>query len=309
MNSADPFRTIAIVGAGAIGTFYGARLVLAGREVRFLMRSDLALVREQGVRLIETAGTRSLHPLQAFGSTDEIGPVDLVVITLKATANAELPRLLPSLLHARTAVLTLQNGLGNEEAVAAVVGAERVLGGLCFIAATRTSPGEVTCGHPGSMDVGELLGPARERTRAVAALFTSAGVRCTVDDRLEEARWRKLSWNIPFNGLAIAAGGLTTDRLLADPRHVARIRVLMDEVAAAARALGHDIPAAFLQRHLDQTPKIGAYRPSSLVDHEAGRPIELEAIWGEPLRRGRRAGVDLPELAALYAELQAATRR
>ncbi|HND62330.1 MAG TPA: 2-dehydropantoate 2-reductase [Opitutaceae bacterium] len=309
MNSADPFRTIAIVGAGAIGTFYGARLVLAGREVRFLMRSDLPLVRERGIRLVEPAGTRSLHPVQAFGSAGEIGPVDLVVITLKATANAELPRLLPPLLHAHTAVLTLQNGLGNEEAVAAVVGVERVLGGLCFIAATRTLPGEVTCGNPGFMDVGELAGPAQDRTRAVAAMFTAAGVRCTADDRLAEARWRKLSWNIPFNGLAIAAGGLTTDRLLADPHHLARIRALMTEVAAAARALGYDVPASFLQRHLDQTPKIGAYRPSSLVDHEAGRPIELEAIWGEPLRRGQQAGVAMPELAALYAELQAAARR
>ncbi len=309
MNSADPFRSIAIVGAGAIGTFYGARLALAGRDVRFLMRSDLPLVRERGIRLVEPAGTRSLHPVQAFGSTAEIGPVDLVIITLKATANAFLPQLLPPLLHAQTAVLTLQNGLGNEEAVAAVVGAERVLGGLCFIGVARISPGEVTCASPGFIDVGELSGPARDRTRAVAALFTAAGIRCTADDRLAEARWRKLSWNIPFNGLAIAAGGLTTDRLLADPRQVQRIRILMDEVAAAARALGYDVPAAFLQRHLDQTPKIGAYRPSSLVDHEAGRPIELEAIWGEPLRRGQQAGVAMPELAALYAELQAATRR
>ena len=297
-------RTIAIVGAGAIGTYYGARLALSGREVRLLMRGDLAHVRAHGVRLVEKHGTQLLQPIAAFGTATEVGPVDLVLVTLKTTANFELAHLLPPLLHAHTAVVTLQNGLGNEEAIAALVGPERVLGGLCFIAATRTAPGEITCGNPGSIDLGEMSGPATDRTRAVAALFSAAGVRCTADDNLGEARWRKLAWNVPFNGLAIAAGGLTTDQLLTTPSLAARVRRLMDEVAAAARALGYEVTEAFIQRQIDHTPKLGAYRPSSLVDYHAGREVELEAIWGEPLRRGQAAGVAMPELSRLYAELR-----
>ncbi len=300
------FNSIAIVGSGAIGTFYGARLAFAGSHVRFLMRSDLARVRAQGITLIEGEGTRTLSPVEAFATTAEIGPVDLVFITLKTTANPELARLLPPLLHAGTAVVTLQNGLGNEERVASIVGAERVLGGLCYIAANRTAPGEITCRYPGSIVLGEFTGPALDRTGAIAALFTAAGVRCSTEDSLAQARWRKLVWNVAFNGLAVAGGGITTDQILASPVLAARVRVLMDEIAAAARVLGYEISESFIQEQIIRTPAIGAYRPSTLVDFLAGRELELEAIWGEPLRRGQAAGVAMPELGRLYAELKAA---
>jgi 2-dehydropantoate 2-reductase len=302
------YSSIAIVGSGAIGTFYGARLALAGGSVRFLMRSDLVAVRAHGIRLIEGEGIRTLSPVAAFGTTEEIGPVDLVFITLKTTANGELARLLPPLLHARTFVVTLQNGLGNEERVAAITGPGRVMGGLCYIAANRTAPGEITCRYPGSMVLGELAGPALDRTRAVAALFTAAGIRCSTEDSLTQARWRKLVWNVAFNGLAVAGGGITTDRILASPALVARARALMDEVAGAARALGHEISESFIQEQITRTPAIGAYQPSTLVDFLAGRELELEAIWGEPLRRGQAAGVAMPELGRLYAELKKASQ-
>jgi len=124
-----------------------------------------------------------------------------------------------------------------------------------------------------------------------------------VVEHLDEARWRKLVWNIPFNGLAIAAGGLTTDRICADPRLATRVRELMAEVQRAAAAFGHVIADEFLQRQFEVTPAMGAYQPSSLVDFRAGREVEVEAIWGEPLRRAQRAGVAMPALAALYAGL------
>jgi 2-dehydropantoate 2-reductase len=303
------FNSIAIVGSGALGIYYGTRLALAGGEVRFLMRGDLAHVRAQGLKLIEKGGTRVLSPAAAFGTAAEIGPVDLVFVTLKTTANPELPRLLPPLLHERTLVVTLQNGLGNEEALAAVVGAGRAAGGLCFIAANRTAPGEVTCYEPGTMAVGESPGPATERMRTVAERLVAAGIRCTAEDSLAQARWRKLVWNIPFNGLAVAGGGITTDQILQLPALKARVRVLMDETAAAARALGHDISDAFIQHQIDRTPALGAYQPSTLVDFLAGREMEIEAIWGEPLRRGQVAGTPMPELARLYSELNAAGLR
>src|SRR3954468_783382 len=139
--------SIAIVGSGALGSYYGARLALAGNDVRFLMRGELAAVRERGLTLREKDGTHHLENVAAFATPEEIGAVDLVFITLKTTANAELARLLPPLLGPGTLVVTLQNGLGNEENVASVVGEQRVLGGLCFIAVTRSAPGELTGFH------------------------------------------------------------------------------------------------------------------------------------------------------------------
>ncbi|PAW62143.1 MAG: hypothetical protein B9S34_15815, partial [Opitutia bacterium Tous-C1TDCM] len=116
-----------------------------------------------------------------------------------------------------------------------------------------------------------------------------------------------LIWNVPFNGLAIARGGLTTDRLLADPRIAAEVRPLMDEVAGAARHFGYEVTEEFIRSQLEVTPGMGAYAPSSLVDFLAGREVEREAIWGEPLRRAQAAGLAMPRLTALYADLRKVT--
>lgn len=298
------FSRIAIVGAGALGSYYGARLALAGSDVRFLLRRELAAVRERGLTLREKDATRHLTPVAAFSIPEEIGPVDLVIVTLKTTANGALAALLPPLLQADTAVLTLQNGLGNEEHIASLVGAERVLGGLCYIAVTRGAPGELECFHtPGAMALGEFGRPAGERGHAIADLLAQAGMKLRVFDHLAEARWQKLIWNIPFNGLAIARGGLTTDRILGDAAIAAEVRPLMDEVAGAGRALGFEVPEHFIQAQIDITPPLGAYAPSSLIDFLAGREVEVDAIWGEPLRRAQAAGIAMPRLARLHAKL------
>src|SRR5688572_591415 len=233
---ASESNSIAIVGAGAIGSYYGARLALAGMNVRFLMRSDLEHVRARGITLREKDATRRLEKPAVFARPEEIGPVDLVVITLKTTANSALPGLLQPLLRPDTAVLTLQNGLGNEELIASLVGAERVMGGLCYIGVTRESPGAITGFHtPGKMTLGELGRTAGERVRAVASMFASIGVGTRELDNLAEARWQKLIWNVPFNGLAIVGGGVTTETILATPALSVQVRPLMDEIARAAR--------------------------------------------------------------------------
>ena len=304
------FSSIAMVGAGATGGYYGARLALAGRDVRFLVRPNRCIaLRQSGLTLRERDGTRHLQPVAAFAAAEELGAVDLVFVTLKSTANDHLARLLSPLLHRTTAVVTLQNGIGNEEFIASLVGAERLLGGLCYIGVTRTGPAEITGYHtPGGITLGEFGRPAGERTQAIAALLGVAGMKLRVADNLAEARWQKLIWNIPFNGLAIARGGITTDRILGDPAIAAEVRPLMDEIAAAGRALGFDVPEELIRSQLAMTPPMGAYAPSSLVDHLAGREVEVEAIWGEPLRRARAAGLAMPRLAGLYAELRAVTK-
>lgn len=299
------FRSIAVVGSGAIGLYYGARLALAGADVRFLMRGDLAAVRERGSVLIrEKTATLELRPAHVFGSSDDIGTVDLVVVTLKTTANPGLDALVRPLVGAATAIVTLQNGLGSDEELARLFGAERVMGGLAFIASTRTGPGEVTCYHPGSVTLGEFGRVPSERVKALADQLTAAGVKVRVIENLLEARWRKLVWNVPFNGLAVAHN-LTTDLICADGALAAEVHALMREVQCAAAAFGFAIPDAFLRQQFDVTPPMGPYQPSSLVDFRAGREVEVEAIWGEPLRRAQAVGVAVPRLAELYARLKA----
>jgi 2-dehydropantoate 2-reductase len=299
------FPRIAIVGAGAIGLYYGIRLGLAGAEVRFLLRGDLEAVRARGsLRLIRGSEITELANPAVFGSTAEIGPVDLVILALKTTSNGDVPSLLPPLLGPDTVILTLQNGLGSDETLATLFGAERVMGGLAFIGTHRVGPGEVAYAQPGSVMLGQFGRAPDARTQALAAQFAKAGVNIRVAENLDSARWHKLVWNVPFNGLSIAAGCVATDRLCADPPLATEVRALMGEIQAGAAKLGHTIADDFLKNQFDVTPPLGAYRPSSLVDFLAGRDVEVEPIWGEPLRRGQAAGASLPRLSLLYALLQ-----
>lgn len=295
-------QSIAMVGAGALGLYYGGRMFSAGRHVRFLARGDLAPLRTRGITLAYGGERHETGPVAAFATPEEIGPVDLVVIALKATANAELARLLPPLLGPATAVVNLQNGLGVDEAVSAVAGPERTLGALCFVAVNRLAPGEATCSEQGYVELGEFGRAASVRTQAVADVFAAAGVKIRVRDSLLAARWHKLVWNVPFNGLTVALGGVTSDETLRDPANEARVWALVREVQAIARAEGVAIADDFLQSQIERTKSM-RYKPSTLLDWQAGRPLELEPIWGEPLRRARRLGVTVPELERLHAEL------
>jgi len=285
------FPRIGIVGSGAIGTYVGSRIALAGSDVRFLMRGDLAAVRARGSLMVrDTSRTEEMRPVAAFASAAEMGAVDLVVLALKTTSGPEVGRLVGPLLGERTAVLTLQNGLGADEFLAGLFGASRVVGGLAFMAITRTGPGEGRCFHPGSVTLGEFGGKPTERTHAIARLLSGASIKSRVVDSILEARWSKLVWNIPFNGLSIAEGAITTDRICADPRLAEEARALMAEVQRAAAGFGFRISDEFVGKQFDVTPSMGPYQPSSLVDFVAGREVEVESIWGEPLRRegGRR---------------------
>ena len=292
---------IAIVGAGALGCYYGARLAKAGNDVHFLVRSGRAAIVARGIRIKTPTERIHVKKIHAYATTAEIGPCDLVIIALKATANDMLAKLLPPLLGPNTLVLTLQNGLGVEEPVAAAVGAEHVLGAICFIGCMRKAPGVVDCSFPGMMAVGEFGRPTQSRTKEVARLFEKAGVKCTAQDNLEEMRWRKLVWNVPFNGLAIAGGGITTDILIADEGLRALARRLMEEVVEAAAKFGHVIPRSFLDQQFERTALLGKYSPSSLIDFREGRSIELDEIWGEPVRRAKLVGVPVPRLEMLYS--------
>ena len=296
------FRT-AVVGAGAIGLYYGGKLANFGRDVHFLMRGDLREVRRSGIRIRAKSDNIHVAKVNCHGTTAEIGPCDLVVIALKATSNADLPKLLPPLLDTSTMLLTLQNGLGNEEFLAGHFGAERVLGGLCFVGLNRVAAGVVEHYAGGRVILAEYDGYPRPRTHDIAWELKRCGIVCTVAENLGLERWRKLVWNIPFNGLAVAEG-VDTAAIVREDRLRLRALALMDEVIAGANACGYPLPTAVALKQMETTAAMRAYKPSTLIDLEGGKPLEIEPIWGEPLRRATAAGAKMPELAALYEQLK-----
>lgn len=300
---------IGIIGAGAIGGFYGARLAQSGCDVHFLMRRDYAIVREKGLEIRQReGGDFQLSPVQVYRQSADIGICDLVIVALKTTANAQMIDLVRPLVGGSTSILTLQNGMGNVETLAEAFGASRVLGGLCFVCINRVAPGVIENYLPGSIVIGEAEGGARPRTESVAALFQQAGIDCRLTDSLAEALWKKLCWNVPFNGLAIAGGGITTDRILGSPSLRQLARGLMEEIQDAASANGIEIPDTFLEKQFTVTEKMDAYRPSSLIDYQEQRPVEVESIWGVALRVGQASGVPMTRLETLYALLVHLTR-
>ena len=303
MKHALPKFRIAIVGAGAIGLYYGGKLAQFGRDVHFLLRGDYEIVRKKGLRIRSKTENIHVAKVNAYCSTEQIGPCDLVIVAVKTTSNPVLPSLLAPLLGEKTIILTLQNGLGNEEFLAVHLGADRILGGLCFVCLNRTEPGVVERYYAGRIAIGEYCGHLQPRTHDITWEFKRCGVVCGVVDDLARERWRKLVWNIPFNGLSVVAGSIDTAKILGDEKLRLLALELMDETIAIARACGHNLPTALGLEELKRTPQMGDFRPSTLMDYLAGRPLEIEPIWGEPLRRAKALGVAAPKLEELYQQL------
>ena len=297
--------SMALVGAGAVGCYYGGRLAMAGEDVSFLFRGGYEEVCERGAISGKSLdGDFELKSPKVFQSAEEIGPVDLVIVAWKATSNAHYEEVIGPLLHEETVILTLQNGLGNTEKLAELFGAERVLGGLCFVCINALSPGEVEHSGGGKVSLGEFRGGELARVEALAERFRRAGVQCQVESNLGHAQWRKLVWNVPFNGLCITEGGIDTKRLLAGEEGESRVRGLMAEVLQGASALGYEIEPSFVEKMISVTHSMGAYRPSSMIDFVEGRAVEVEQIWREPLRRAKERGVSLPTWEVLLGEIE-----
>jgi len=310
---------IAVVGCGAVGSFYGAKLSRDGHDVHFLLRSGYETVRRKGVFVRSPLGDFHVRP-KCARTAAQVGPSELVLIALKTTANDQFANLLPPLVGPSTAVLTLQNGLGNEEQLARLFPVGQILGGLCFTCLNRVEPGLVQHMAHGQIIIGEFQRWPEPRTHDIAEVFRRAGVPCSVTDNLARAHWEKLTWNIPFNGLGVASAAgydaltdphfsqrpsaslvpcLTTDSLLGDPKWADLVRQLMLEVIAVARALGLDLEDNLADKQIERTRAMGAYKASTLIDFERGQALELQSLFLEPLHQAQKAGVPAPRLEAL----------
>ena len=292
-----------IIGAGAIGGYYGAKLARAGQEVHFLLRSDYEYVRQQGLQVDSCDGSFHLTDLNVYLHTEDMPPCDVVLVCLKSVNNGKLQSLLPPLLHDHTLVVLIQNGIGVEEDVQKMFPKVQLAAGLAFICSAKTQPGVVNHQCYGSINLANYSCKDETLMQAVVDEFRQAGIE-TGFVEYHEARWNKAVWNMPFNGMTVALH-TQTDLLLKNKVTRQLIREQMMEVVNTAQHLGvKNLDVTFIDKMIDMTDAMTPYSPSMRLDYDFHRPMEIYYLYTRPLEIAREAGCPMPKLEMLEVELR-----
>lgn len=295
--------TFTVFGTGAVGAYYGGRLAEQGNTVHFLARSDYEMIKASGLKINSPRGDIFLKSPSVFNTIDEIPPSDIVIVALKTTGNNILKKQISPLIHKNTALLVLQNGLGMEEEFQTWFPENPVLGGMCFICSRKVSPGIIEHQDYGLMTLGALNPKQKQLRDEIGRLMDNASIPITLVDDLHEARWRKLLWNIPYNGLTVALDCNTQDIMTnPDARHL--IKVLMEEVIAGAAACGYFIEQDAVEKMLSFTDKMTAYEPSMKLDFNYKRAMEIEYMYDRPLEEAASKGTVMKSVSMLRDQLK-----
>lgn len=308
MQNAKP--RIGVIGTGAIGGFYGLMLARAGHDVHFLLRSEYPAVRENGITVESSVyGELNLNPVQAYANVADMPPCDWLLVGAKSTSNETLAPVIAKAAAPGARMILLQNGLNNEQQLRQLLPADlHLIGGLCYVCLHRKAPGVVVHQDNGMIGLAYHSGPAdelqqQEMVAAGTQLFRDAGLKVREMDNLDGARWQKLVWNAPFNGVSVILNA-DTHRLLGNEASRQLISELMKEVVAAAQACGHRLPESLTEKLLISTQRMPAYLPSMYHDWLQKRPMELDSLYGEALRQAAEAGFSMPRTEALLQMLQ-----
>ncbi len=286
---------IAIIGAGAMGSLFGGRLALAGEEVWLLdvWEEHVRTINDKGLSIASPAGDTVARP-KATTKPEDIGTAELVIVFVKSTATAKAAETAAALLGPDTAVLTLQNGYGNAETIAAAVGAARVIAGTTAQGATLLGPGRIMHAGGGETHIGELGGGLTERLQIIAACLSKAGIATIADDNVASLIWGKLIVNVGINALTGITGLKNGE--LADHEETRQVLALaVEEAVRVADAAGVKLPYGNpVEKVLAVAVATAQNRSSMLQDLSGGRMTEIEAINGALVREGERFGVETP---------------
>ena len=292
-----------IIGVGAIGGFYGSKLAYSGLDVHFLSHSDYQFVKEHGMQVDSCDGSFHLDHINVYQHATDMPKCDVVIVGLKTTNNRLLPELLTPLLHPKTVVVLIQNGIGVEADVQQMFPETALVAGLAFICSAKTEPGRVNHQCYGSINLGNYSCKDETLFQSILHDFREAGIQAA-SVSYEEARWKKAVWNMPFNGMTVALN-TQTDLLLKNPSTRQLIRDQMMEVVGAARHLGvTGLDEAFVDKMIETTDAMTPYSPSMKLDYDFHRPMEIYYIYSRPIEIAQKAGFPMPKLELLEAELK-----
>lgn len=294
-----------IIGAGAIGSFYGAILKRAGCTVSAVVRSEYDAVKAHGFRFESPLGDISWKPdyLYKDGDRPDSTP-DYVILATKVLPGSDRAGLVRPWVGEGTNIVLIQNGLDIERELADAFPDNPIISCLAFIAVSRVAPGEIKHNAYGRLVMGRYPSGLDDHCQALHDLFVEGGIDIKLTEEVVRERWLKCVWNTPFNPLSVLANGADTYTMLDTPGGEKLVREMMQEVIDAAEADGHPLPPQIIDSNIDGTRKMPAYKNSMALDYLNDRPIELDAILGNVVAIAQKHGVPVPRLETMLAALR-----
>lgn len=294
-----------IIGVGALGGFYGGILANRGCDVHFLFHNDYNYVKENGLKIDSILGDFHLITPNVYSSSKDMPICDVVLVCLKTTNNHLLPSILKPITNSQTLVILIQNGLNIEKELACKMNDIKIAGGMAFICSNKISKGYISHLDYGKLTVGgyNLDVNAEKKLKQVAIDFEKTNIPFVITPDLNDARWRKLVWNIPYNGMCVALNTITKN-IMANKDTRSLIKDLMYEVIEAGNKCGAHIEKSFADDMFDNTDKMSPYSPSMKLDYDLKRPLEIRAIYSNPLSISASNGYEMVKVKMLEQMLR-----
>jgi 2-dehydropantoate 2-reductase len=287
---------ILVMGAGAVGCYYGGRLAQAGHNVTFVARGEnLRTLRSAGLTVTSVHGDFHLPRVSAIEHVEESEACDLVLVCVKSYDTAQAAEALRPAIGPDTLVLSLQNGVENEDILAKALNTTNVLGGMVYIGAELVSSGVVVHTFSGRLVFGERNGERTTRAERLEQIFLEAGLQAELSPDITATLWDKLMWNAAFNAVATLTRS-TVGEILANPQTRLLIRDTMLEVIAVAQTQGLNLHESRADEHIEssQSPAMSAFATSMAQDFARGKRLEYDALNGAVVRAGQRYHVPTP---------------
>lgn len=302
-------NNVLIVGAGAVGCYYGWKLSQVGALVSTVSRSDYEIVKSSGIQIQTDEGAFTFHPDEVVRSTSEYKKkADYIIVCLKVLPEIDVVEILRPVVSRDTVIVLIQNGIGIEKKIYSAFPDNELVSSIAYIASSKIGKGVVRQQDYSKLVMGNYPKDINEKTQILCSLFEKSGVPCFTTESIEKKRWEKLLWNIPFNSMSVIGNSATTEDMITIKETESLAVNIMEEVMAVAKSSGNELPYDLVEKNIELTRNMKPYKTSMLLDYENGRQLEIDAILGNVIGIAAEVNVDVPHITTLYSLLKLLTR-
>ncbi|MBM3590586.1 MAG: 2-dehydropantoate 2-reductase [Alphaproteobacteria bacterium] len=295
-------QKILVIGAGAIGIFYSSKLSLSGLQVILWCRSNAELIREKGIHIKSCDGDFNFYPHKIINKLDQLDDeIDFILIATKVLPDVDIVGITTSIINKNTKIILIQNGIHIEKNIIKNFSHNEIISALAFVCVSRESANIINHQDYGKLVIGNCNGKSLESCNYLAKLWQESGIEIEVSENIFLDRWKKLVWNGAFNPLSVILGAKSTDQILANELAYDLTKNIMKEICLLAEADNCKLPDDIIEKNIVATQKMKSYKTSMLLDYEAGRPMEIEAILGNAINFAKSKSISTPYLSTIYA--------